>query len=76
MLGVRLSFEITAHEDGVRWAWTVAGVPATDHTVEALGAERCRVGFGVPWPAALYLVVCRVALRRLESLAMQDRVAA
>ena len=75
-LGVRLPFEITEHEDGRRWAWKVAGVPATDHTVQALGPERCRVGFGVPWPAALYLVVCRVALRRLESIAMQDRVAA
>ena len=75
VLGVRLPFEITEHEDGRRWAWRVAGVPATDHTVQALGPERSRIGFGVPWPAAPYLAICRVALRRLESLAIQDRAA-
>ena len=74
VLGLRLPFEITT-QDGMRWAWKVAGVPATDHTVQALAPERCRVGFGVPWPAAPYLAVCRVALRRLESIATQDRVA-
>jgi uncharacterized protein YndB with AHSA1/START domain len=71
VLGVRLPFEITAYDDGTRWGWKVAGVPATDHTVRALTTERSRVGFGVPWPAAPYLMVCRVALRRLESAAIQ-----
>lgn len=72
-LGVRLPFEITTR-DGMRWAWKIAGVPATDHMVEALAPDRCRVGFGVPWPAAPYLAVCRVALRRLESIATHYRV--
>ena len=27
LLGVRLPFEITAHTDGARWAWKVAGCP-------------------------------------------------
>ena len=75
MLGVRLPFEITSHVDGARWAWKIAGMPATDHTVQALGPERSRVGFGVPWPAAPYLAVCRSALGRLVSIATQDRVA-
>ena len=75
LLRVRLPFEITAHTDGTRWAWKVAGVPATDHTVQALGPERCRVGFGVPWPAAPYLAICRMALGRLESIATLGRVA-
>lgn len=75
-LNVRLPFEITAYDDGARWAWKVAGLPATDHTVQALGSRRSRVGFGVPWPAAPYLAVCRVALRRLESVAVGDCVAA
>jgi hypothetical protein len=74
VLGLRLPFEITT-QDGERWAWKVAGVPATDHTVQALTPDRCRVGFGVPWPAAPYLAICRVALRRLESMATQNRVA-
>lgn len=69
-VGPRLSFEITEFEPGNRWAWKVAGIDATDHTVEPLGAERCRVGFGVPWPIAPYLGVCGVALRRLDERAL------
>lgn len=69
--GVTLPFEVTAYEAGRRWSWTVAGIPATDHAVVALGPHRSRAGFGVPWPAAPYLAVCAVALRRLESLAVE-----
>ena len=69
-LGTRLRFEITDVEAGVRWGWRVAGINATDHVVESSGADRCRVGFGVPWPAAPYLAVCLVGLRRLDRLAV------
>ena len=71
-IGVEVGFEVTAYEEGARWAWRVAGVPATDHTVEALGANRCRVGFGVPWPAGPYLAVCQIALQRLHQLAREE----
>lgn len=47
----------------------VAGVPATDHTVESLGPDRCRVSFGAPWVAVPYLAVCRLASSRLDGLA-------
>jgi hypothetical protein len=67
-----LPFEITAYNDGAHWAWKVAGVEATDHTVEPLAPARCRVGFGVPWPAAPYLAVCRVAMARLEATATRE----
>ncbi|QXC60072.1 SRPBCC family protein [Aquihabitans sp. G128] len=59
------AFDRTA-DGGGRWAWRVAGVPATAHRVEASGPARCRVGFEVPIWAAPYAVVCAVALRRIE----------
>ena len=68
-LGVTLDFEITTFEPGSRWAWKVGGVNATDHRVEPLGPDRCRVGFGVTFLAAPYLALCRIALGRLDRLA-------
>ena len=74
IVGLELDFEITAYEEGSRWAWKVAGMDATDHRVESLGPDRCRVGFGVGWPAAPYLAVCQVALRKLENMATKSKV--
>jgi hypothetical protein len=73
VLGLDAAFEVTAFEQGARWAWKVAGIPATDHTVEPLAPNRCRAGIAVPWPAAPYLAVCRIALRRLDDLANLER---
>jgi uncharacterized protein YndB with AHSA1/START domain len=72
-LGVWLPFEVTRFEDGRAWSWAVAGVPATDHTVDPLDGGRCRAGFGVPWVAAPYLGVCAVALARIDALAVAGR---
>jgi hypothetical protein len=69
VVGVGVPFEITDFEPGRRWGWKVAGLPATVHTVEDLGNDRCRVGFGVPWLAAPYVVICEIALKRLETMA-------
>ena len=74
MLGLDVPFEITEFDEGVRWTWNVAGVSATDHTVAPLEPARCRVAFGVPWPTAPYLAVCRLALERLESMAEAKKV--
>ncbi len=66
--GIRLPFEVTAFEEGVRWSWKVAGVPATDHRVRPLGPTTCAVGFGIPRIAAPYALVCRRALTSIDRL--------
>lgn len=73
IIGLTLPFEVTAFDDGVAWSWSVAGVPATDHSVHSLGDDRCILTFGVPLIALPYLAVCRVALRRIDGLATGAR---
>jgi uncharacterized protein YndB with AHSA1/START domain len=65
--GVWVPFAVTEFDDGRSWAWTVAGVPATTHTVEP-ASGGCRVSFGIPTATAPYALVCRTALRRIERL--------
>jgi hypothetical protein len=65
--GLWVPFEITDLVPGERWAWRVAGIPATGHRVEPR-TDGCRVVFEVPVLAAPYAAVCRIALRRLEQL--------
>jgi hypothetical protein len=67
-LGLRLPFEVTAFDDGRRWAWNVAHVPATDHRVCALGPSTSVVGFGVPSIVMPYTIVCRRALTEIDRL--------
>lgn len=68
-VGVTLPFRVTRFEPGRAWAWSVAGVPATEHHVRPTSAG-CVVTFGVPLWAPAYLAVCAVALRRIERLAV------
>ena len=70
-VGVGLPFVVTEFEDGRSWAWRVAGVPATSHRVDPT-VDGCVVTFGVPWWAPGYLVVCALALTRIERLAAES----
>ena len=65
--GLWLPFSITSMSR-YRWTWRVAGIRATGHHVVPLDG-RCRVAFEVPVLAAPYLLVCLLALLRIESLA-------
>ena len=71
VVGARLPFTVTRWEDGRRWDWAVAGVPATGHEVVSEG-DGCRVRFEVPWWAIGYLPVCAAALRRVEKMATES----
>lgn len=65
--GLALPFVITHVEAGHRWSWRVAGVPATGHRVEPT-RNGCRVVFEVPTLLPAYVIVCRLALHRIEHL--------
>lgn len=72
--GLWVPFRVTAFEDGRRWTWSVARVPATGHRVEPVTPESgdgptvCRVVFEVPLLAGGYVPVCRRAIGDLERL--------
>jgi hypothetical protein len=67
-VGVSLPFEVTEFDDGRVWAWKVAGISATRHSVTPQ-VTGCRVTFGVPLWAPAYLTVCALALPRIQQLA-------
>lgn len=67
-IGLRVPFEISTFDEGSRWGWKVAGVPATDHRVRPVTDERCVVGFGVPPLVAAYALVCRRALSSIDDI--------
>jgi hypothetical protein len=67
VFGFWLPFTVTRLSEW-GWAWRIWGVTATGHRVTPEGSS-CRVGFEVPLYALPYLLVCWVALRRIESLA-------
>ena len=67
LFGPWLPFTITRASKW-SWAWRIGPVPATGHRVIAEDTS-CRVGFEVPLYAFPYLVVCWLALRRIETLA-------
>jgi uncharacterized protein YndB with AHSA1/START domain len=66
-VGVPLPFTITEFEPGRRWAWRVAGIPATAHGVEPVG-DGTRVYMSAPLPAAPYVPVLAIALRRIDRM--------
>ena len=69
--GLWIKFVVTDFEEGRYWSWRMLGVHATGHRVEPLTTTHCRAVFEIPIIAAPYIVVCRVALKRISKLAVQ-----
>ena len=61
-------FEVTDLDPGKYWSWRISGINATGHRIERLDERSCRLVFQVPFWAAPYLVVCKIALDRIVQL--------
>ena len=66
-VGVPLPFTITEFEPGRNWAWQVAGVPATRHSVEPHD-RGAKASMAAPVWAAAYLPVLAIALHRIDRM--------
>jgi hypothetical protein len=64
---VPLPFTITEFEPVRRWAWQVAGVPATAHGVEPVDAGT-RLYMSAPVWAAPYVPILAIALQRIDRM--------
>lgn len=71
IFGLWLPFTITEFEKFSFWSWRIGRVTATGHRITAQGDECCELTFTMPWWASPYLVVCALALRRIERIAAQ-----
>jgi uncharacterized protein YndB with AHSA1/START domain len=65
-VGIWIPFEITDFVPGKRWSWRVMNIRATGHRVEYLAINQCRLIFEVPWFAAPYILICKIAARRIK----------
>ena len=71
--GIWLPFQVTEFTADRYWRWQVAGIPATGHQVESMGSNLCQVLFDMPWLAAPYLVICRLAAQRIRNILEEER---
>ena len=67
-VGLWMTFQITAYRRESYWAWRVGGLQATGHRVEPLDEFRSCLTFEIPRLAAPYVIVCKMALRRIAAL--------
>jgi uncharacterized protein YndB with AHSA1/START domain len=63
-----VNFEVTELDPAKHWSWRIFGVNATGHRIERLNEESCRLIFQVPLWAAPYLIVCKIAIDRIEQM--------
>ena len=64
-----LPFIITDFVPGKNWSWRVMNIRATGHRLEGISATQCRLIFEVPILAFPYILVCKVAAKRIKEIA-------
>lgn len=67
-LGIWVPFVIADFDDGHFWSWKIWGIHATGHRIEPIDDSSCNIFFAVPAPAAPYLFLCWIAIRRIEAM--------
>lgn len=72
-IGFWLPFEILTFKKKSFWNWRVGGIDATGHRVEQLEEKGTRLIFDMPVWAIVYLLVCYIALRRIDRLCRDAR---
>ena len=68
VIGIWVPFVVTDYEDKCFWRWKVASIKATGHRVEPRDTGGCNLWFEVPIFATPYLVICQMALSRIEDI--------
>jgi hypothetical protein len=66
-LGIWVPFVIPEFDDKRYWSWAIWGIRATGHKLEPFDERSCNIFFEVPTLAIPYLLVCRIALKRIEA---------
>ncbi|MFZ5908302.1 MAG: SRPBCC family protein [Nitrospirota bacterium] len=72
-LGIWVPFVITDFEDTRYWSWRIFGIQATGHRIEPLDDVSCNLFFSVPALGAPYLILCWIAIRRIEAMLQHVR---
>jgi len=67
-IGLWVPFLITEYEHENYWAWKVAGIQATGHRLIQFSTNSCIVAFELPLYWLPYVIVCRLALKRMAGL--------
>jgi hypothetical protein len=62
-IGPWLPFVISRCQEPRYWDWSVAGIPATGHRLNALGQGRCELIFEMPLVVFPYAIICRGAAK-------------
>lgn len=65
-IGLWVPFLITEYEHENYWTWKVGGIQATGHRLIQFNTNSCIVAFELPLSWLPYVIVCRIALKRMS----------